>query len=98
MTLKVKAVRQTKKEGEKVYEYEYNNNYDFKQYYVNYKEKKGRSTCQYCGSDVNNIYLEKHQKNSAKCQKAQEAKQKEDHLNQLLEQLETARLKFLNKN
>jgi hypothetical protein len=86
MVLKITKVNK-KEGGLKVYEY------DHGKYYDNYKEKRGRTTCPICFSEVSNIYFEKH-KTSSKCKKLAEpqlnlSKEHEEEKQRLLEQLDT---------
>ncbi len=85
MSTKYKTVRPYKKseDGIKVYEYEY----DHKKYYDKYKEKKGRTVCPTCCSDVSNIYLAKHQATSKKCLKAAEVHKVDTEKTVLLQRL-----------
>jgi len=60
-------VKHIDKEGNiKIYEYE--DKYDHKKYYENYKNntKGGRVVCDICNAKVLNLYLEKH-KRSKRC-------------------------------
>jgi hypothetical protein len=87
MVLKITRVNKKSEDGTKTYEY------DHHKYYDHYKEKKGRTVCPICLSDVSNIYLQKHQMNSKKCKTASIANKEnqfegcDDDKNKLIEQL-----------
>lgn len=96
MSTKYRTVRPNKKteEGTKVYEYEY----DHKKYYEHYKEKKGRSVCPICCSEVSNIYLAKHQATSRKCLKAGQVKIGDEEKQELIQKLMDTIQQFTEKH